>query len=241
MKKLINPIKQLAIIAFVFALLTSCKDGQVNTQEITEYKSKIETYEKEIKELKARLEEVGSHRRPDNIIQSDFAKEIYHLYDKREALINEVVGQDGENKPFKATRSLFYDINDLQQYLRYVKKLSRKAQVQPSGFRFYYALYPDTYLRDDKDKKYAKRQTFFIAPTKAVKDAAGNIEHLGYTLDNNFKVELLREKIGLDSRLGADGKTYQTGSFFNFSLSSFEEDNSLIANEIHSSPPEGKK
>jgi len=133
------------------------------------------------------------------------------------------------------------DINDLQQYLRYVKKLSRKAQVQPSGFRFYYALYPDSYIRDDKDKRYAKRQTFFIAPTKAVKDAAGNIEHLGYTLDNNFKVELLKEKIGLDSRLGTDGKTYQTGSFFNFSLSTFQENNSLIANELTGSPPMGKQ
>jgi len=98
MKKLIKPVKQLAIIAFVFALLTSCKDGQVNTQEITEYKSKIDTYEKEIKELKAQLEDRGNNRKPDNIIESDFAKEIYHLYDKREALINEVVGQDGEDR-----------------------------------------------------------------------------------------------------------------------------------------------
>ncbi|MFD2564023.1 hypothetical protein [Aquimarina rubra] len=246
MKRQTNPIKQYVLIAFAFILMTSCKEAAqtADSSELAACKEKIEAYEKEIAALKEQLGDVadGKHRRrPENIIQSDFAKEIYHLYDKREELINEVVGQDGEGNDFKATRSLFYDIDDLQQYIKYVKIKSRKAGVTPSGFRFYFALYPDNYVRNRENKKYAKRQTFFLAPTKEVKDAEGNIEHLGYTLDNKFNVELLKEKIGLDSRIGKDGKVYQKAGFFNLNLNLEEEENSLIANEVTGTPPMGKQ
>ncbi|WP_378181594.1 hypothetical protein [Aquimarina sp. SS2-1] len=243
MKRQTNPIKKYVLIAFVFILASSCKEASQSTEcpELEDCKKKIEAYEKEISALKAQLEDVvdGKQRRPENIIQSDFAKEIYHLYDKREELINEVTGQDGDGEPFKATRSLFYDINDLQKYIRYVKEKSRKANVRPSGFRFYFALYPDNYVRDRENKKYAKRQTFFIAPTVR-KTVNGEVMDLGYTLDNEFNVELLTEKIGLDSRTGKDGKVYQKAGFFNLNLNSFEEENSLIANELAGSPPMGK-
>jgi len=250
MKLQTNHFKHPVFIFLALILLTSCEDAQTESSTLIEYRNKIEAYEKELEELKSQLDkqDPGTRRRPNHIIQSDFAKEIYHLYDKREALINEVVGQDGEGVAFEATRSLFYNINDLQQYIRYVRIKSREANVTPSGFRFYFALYPDNYVRDGKDKRYAKRQTFFIAPTKEVKDADGNIQHLGYTLDNNLKVELLSKKLGFDSRFGfdsrwnKDGKQYQTAGFFNLNLnSSFIEENSLIANEINASPPKGSK
>ncbi|WP_299187251.1 hypothetical protein [uncultured Aquimarina sp.] len=244
MKLQTNPIKQYLMIAFAFVLVLSCKDNvqTTNSAELEACKKKIEAYEKEIKELKAKIADADEDkgRTPNNIIQSDFAKKIYHLYNDREDLINEVVGKDGAGDPFKATRSLFYDINDLEEYIRYVKIKSRKARERPSGFRFYFALYPEDYIRNKEDKRYANRQTFFIAPTKAVKDAAGNIEHLGYTLDNNFTVELLTEKIGLDSRMDKDGNL-QKASFFNFSTMLEDEENSLIANEMAGSPPKGNK
>jgi len=248
MKKQTNPIKPYLILLIAAMLIVSCKDGvQINATELANLEKTIKQKDSIINNLKKQLGEVTDDKRrtPNHIIQSDFAKEIYHLYDQREELINEVVGQDGEDNPFRATRSLFYDINDLEHYIKYVKRKSRKAGVRPSGFRFYFALYPDNYIRDKegkKDKRYAGRQTFFIAPTKEVKDANGNVEQLGYTLDNKFNVELLREKIGLDSRIGKDGKVYQKAGFFNVNLSNLlEEENSLIADEVHSSPPEGKK
>ncbi len=243
MKRQTNLIKKYLIIIFACILVTSCKEGeQTNSSELAACKKKIESYEKEIKELKEQLGDASDYkqRRPDNIIQSDFAKEIYHLYDKREELINEIVGQDGDGNPFKATRSLFYDIDDLQKYISYVKRKSRKAKVKPSGFRFYFALYPDDYVRDEKNKKYAKRQTFFVAPTLR-KEIDGKVMDLGYTLDNNFKVELLTEKIGLDSRIGKDGKVYQKAGLFNFNLNTQEvEENSLIADEVAGTPPMGE-
>ncbi|WP_299603669.1 hypothetical protein [uncultured Aquimarina sp.] len=242
MKLQTNLIKQYLMIACACLLLGSCNKSNeaTNCAELETYKKKIEAYEKEITALKSQLGNIDDKRKPENIIQSGFAKEIFHLYDQREELINEVVGQDGEGNEFKATRSLFYDIDELQKYIRYVRVQSRRAKVKPSGFRFYFALYPDNYLRDKEDKRYAKRQTFFIAPTQEVKDAAGNIEHLGYTLDNNFKVELLRDKIGLDSRIDKNGNIQKAG-FFSFSTMQEDEENSLIANELTGSPPMGKQ
>ncbi|WP_035085535.1 hypothetical protein [Aquimarina latercula] len=242
MKLQTNPIKQFLIIAFASLLVISCKDSvQTNTAEVEKFKTTIKQKDSVINELKRQLGNISNDKRaPENIIQSGFAKKIYHLYNDREDLINEVVGKDGVGEPFKATRSLFYDIDELQKYIRYVKTKSRKAGEKPSGFRFYFALYPEDYVRNKEDKRYANRQTFFIAPTKAVKDAAGNIEHLGYTLDNNFKVELLTEKIGLDSRIDKDGNI-QKGSFFSFNTAIEDEENSLIANEMAGSPPKGNK
>ncbi len=246
MKQQTNRIKQYVIIAFAIILFVSCQKGQTtDSPALVNLERTIKEKDSIIKNLKEQLRQVADdkRRKPNHIIQSDFAKEIYHSYDKREELINEVVGQDGEDNPFKATRSLFYDIDDLQQYIWYVKRQSLRARVKPSGFRFYFALYPDSYIRDKegrKDKKYAGRQTFFIAPTVRKKIDGVSMD-LGYTLDNNFKVELLQEKIGLDSRLQKDG-SYQKAGFFTINLSNLlEEENSLIANELGASPPMGEE
>ena len=249
MKSLTNLFKQVIPIVFAMTSIISCTEGnKSNSTEIQatleEYKKKIDSLEQENKILKESSNPLGitttNIKKPNHIIQSDFAQKIYHLYDNREQLINKVVRKNSEGNDFNATRSLFYDIDDLFDYLVYIKKLSKKAEVQPSGLRFYFALYADDYIRNGEDKKYAKRQTFFIAPTTEVKDDKGNIEHLGYTLDNNFKVELLQEKIRLDRRLSEDGKLYQKAGFFNFSTNTaFIEENSLIANEFTGTPPKG--
>ncbi|WP_299219440.1 hypothetical protein [uncultured Aquimarina sp.] len=243
MKQQTNRIKKYVIIAFALILVASCKEGQTNVTELANLERTIKEKDSIINNLREQLGEAADDKRriPNNIIQSDFAKEIYHLYDEREELINEVVGQDGAGNDFKATRSLFYDINDLQKYIRYVKRKSRKARVRPTGFRFYFALYPDDYVRDNKEKRYANRQTFFIAPTKEVKNADGNVEQLGYTLDNKFNVALLKDIIGFDSIRKQDGKMYQKAGFFNVNLNNLlEEENSLVANELGASPPMGK-
>lgn len=244
MKKQTNPIKPYLILLFAAMLIVSCKDGvQINATELANLEKTIKQKDSIINNLKKQLGEVTDDKRriPNNIVQSEFAKEIYHLYDEREELINQVVGQDGEDKPFKATRSLFYDIDDLQQYIRYVKIKSRKARVKPSGFRFYFALYPKEYVRDRENKKYAQRQTFFIAPTLR-KKIDGRAVDLGYTLDNKFNVELLKDIIGFDSIRKKDGKMYQKAGFFNVNLSNLlEEENSLIANEVAGTPPMGEE
>jgi len=245
MKLQTNPIKQYLLIVLALILISSCTgDGNNSSPELKRCKKKIETLEKEIRDLKEQLGAIGNTAKPKNIIHPDFATEMYQLYDQREDMINEVVGTDGEGSEFKATRSLWYGIDNLYNYLGYIKDKSSKAQVEPTGFRFYFALYPDDYIRNDKDKKYAKRQTVFIAPTKEVTDAAGNVEHLGYTLDDDYKVVLLQDKFNTTPGKGKPGKKYQKAAFFNFSAlqgrdgsDGSDGDNSTVANELQGSPP----
>ncbi|RZS98920.1 hypothetical protein [Aquimarina brevivitae] len=236
MKKLTNLF---TLIVFIFGatLLGSCDNLQTGDQsaQLADYKKKIEEYEKTIASLKERLEsEQGS--KPDNIITSRFAKNLYDNYTTRAEWISETVGADGDGERFMATRSLYYDLNELYNYLAYVRKQSSEAKVRPSGVRFYFGIYPEDYVRD-RSKNYAKRTTFFIAPTVARK-MNDKVVHLGYTLDNDFNVQLLSETIGVDQF----GKArMQKGSLFNFNLfQELDEKNSLIANEMGSSPPIGK-
>ncbi len=241
MKLQTNPIKQYLLIAFACILVTSCTgDGNNPSPDLKKCKKKIETLQKEIRDLKEQLGALGNTEKPKNIIHPDFATEMYLLYDERERMINEVVGTDGEGSDFKATRSLWYDIDDLYNYLGYIKDKSSKAQVETTGFRFYFSLYPEDYVRNGKDKKYAKRQTFFIAPTKEVKDATGNIEHQGYTLDDDYKVVLLQDKF--DSIPGKGGKKYQKAALFNFNMAFGDSgQNSTVSNELSGTPPLGDK
>ncbi|GAA3508992.1 hypothetical protein GCM10022393_21250 [Aquimarina addita] len=233
MKNLTNLIKPYLVIAFALILATSCKEaGQTTTisPELDEYKKKIEGYEKEITELKELLDLEKNRKEPTNIIQSDFAKEIYHQYDERAALINKVVGTDGNGNPFNATRYLSYDLDQLKSYIKYIESKSRKAGVKPTGVNFYFALYPKDYVRDDK-KDYAKRQTFFVAPTYSKTDD-GETAHIAYTLDNDFKIVDLHKL--LEVRIAA-----QKAGFFS-SSASLIEDNSLVGNELGGSPPMDK-
>ncbi|MAQ75335.1 MAG: hypothetical protein CL613_03250 [Aquimarina sp.] len=232
MKKLTNLFTIIAVIAGVI-IFNSCDNIQQENlkPQLEEYKKKIEEYEKTIADLKERLEfEKGE--KPDNIIDSRFAKNLYDNYTPRAEWINENVGSDGDGNPFIATRSLYYDINELYNYLAYVRRQSREANVKPSGVRFYFGIYADDYVRSGK-KNYAKRTTFFIAPTVA-KKLDDKVVHLGYTLDNDFNVQLLTESIGVGER----GRiNLQKGGLFSFNMTQELEENSLIANELGASPP----
>ena len=133
MKKLTNLFTIIAVIAGVI-IFNSCDNIQQENlkPQLEEYKKKIEEYEKTIADLKERLEfEKGE--KPDNIIDSRFAKNLYDNYTPRAEWINENVGSDGDGNPFIATRSLYYDINELYNYLAYVRRQSREANVKQSG------------------------------------------------------------------------------------------------------------
>lgn len=232
MKKLTNLFTLVILIAGI-TLLSSCDNMQTDNQnsQLEEYKKKIEEYEKTIADLRQRMDTEKSER-PDNIISSESAKRLYDNYTPRAEWIDETVGTDGDGNQFRATRSLYCDINELYNYLAYVRRQSRQANVRPSGIRFYFGIYADDYVRN-KRKNYAKRTTIFIAPTVA-KQIDSKTVHLGYTLDNEFNVQLLSETIGVD----LFGKTnIQEGSLFNFNLNEELEQNSLIANEFPSTPP----
>ncbi len=236
MDKLINLTKAVAIVALLLVSLNSCDKKHDNDK----YLKQIKELKKEIAELKEQLGTIND-RKPKNIITLEEAKQLYDNYsDTRVKWTTKSILSQANLKSFEVTRSLFYDIDSLYNYLSYIKRISKEANVKPSGFRFYFGAYANDYKRKG-DTAYAHRQTIFITPTIA-KQVGKETMHLGYTLSNDFKVELLKDKIGTDSRgQSANGSSMQKASLFNFNINTnmFSE-NSTIANEINSSPPKGK-
>ena len=169
------------------------------------------------------------YKKPENIIKAEQAVKMYHNYNRRVELINKAYQIDGNGEDFRSTRSLFYDLDDLYNYLGYIKQQSKKAKINPSGVRIYFAEYDEDYIRDKKSD-YAKRQTIFITPTVEHQG-----EHLGYTLDKNFKIRYLFDL--LSKQFSKENIFMKEASYSR--NPDILDPNSLIANEFTGSPPKG--
>ncbi|MFC5047342.1 hypothetical protein ACFSTE_07545 [Aquimarina hainanensis] len=243
MKKLLLPMRLYSLAALMLISLGACnQDTSGNDAVIKKYKEKIEAQQQEIARLK---EALGENRKepPSNIISLEQAEKMYHLYSPRSKKISKEVANRLDKPDFKATRSLYYKLDDLYHYLGYIRRQSKKANITPSGVRFYFGIYSDDYKRHKKDD-YAGRQSLFFTPTvekKITVNGEEEIAHLGYTLDDNFKMVLLKDAIGTDNRTGAIHTSHsnkQAASFFKLRTLS-RNSNSLIGNELNGSPPRG--
>ncbi|WP_152538646.1 hypothetical protein [Aquimarina macrocephali] len=225
----------LTLTTSLFFLHSCQQDSTIEVLEEEEYIRKIETLETKIKDLEGKLGQEKSHqRRPKNIISFAQAQRIYKAYDDRADLISEVVNSNSNDGSFKPTRSMFYEISELRSYLSYVDELSQRAGVTTTGLRFYFALYPNTYVSSTGSDINARHQTIFIAPTLE-KKYHNRILQIGYTLNNEGKVKLLDKNNGFSHLRRSRGKTDDV-SF----LGKINNDDkfSLIANELGATPPE---
>ncbi|WP_339697463.1 hypothetical protein [uncultured Marixanthomonas sp.] len=68
------------------------------------------------------------------------------------------------------TREFFYTVDELQEYLDYVKELSKKQKIDNPGIRIYFAAYDD--ISDDK-------ATVFLAPTEGATPSS----NINYNID----------------------------------------------------------
>lgn len=236
MKKLTNHTLRILMAGLLILLVGSCTGEHGNEQ----YIKQIKELKEQIAELQEQLGQVNDEK-PKNIITSVQARKLYDNYArKRVKFIDSLVGEGPDGKPFEATRSLFYDLDSLKNYLAYINRISKKAGVEPTGLRFYFGVYADNYVRGNS-RAYAKRQTFFIAPTLP-KKVGDTKRQVGYTISDDFKVEFLTDKIDLDSRTGSlQNKTkLQEAGLFNFSITIDDELNSTIGNEYSGTPPRGE-
>ncbi|WP_025741073.1 hypothetical protein [Aquimarina pacifica] len=240
MKKVIHQTAKTILISLLLIGLSSCDKEMVNQ----EYLKQIEELKKEIVELKKQLDDRdGEVKEPDFIIPIENARQLYGLYTPRAELIDSIVREDGQGKPFQATRNFHLEIDDLQQYLRFVRQETKNRKIEVSGYSFYFGIYPDDYPRDQK--LYAKRQTLFIAPT--IKRASnGVVSHAAFSIGENNEPLFLDDffndrkstKVGSNT---LNGKKMNQASLFNFSTTSTYSAQSLVANELTGSPPKGNQ
>ncbi|WP_271782794.1 hypothetical protein [Aquimarina algiphila] len=238
MKRPASFIACFAIVLVTILFFNSCQeDAAVEVFEEEEYLEKIEAYEAKIKDLETKIGLGKSNRKqPKNIISFEQAQKIYQEYDKRADLISGIVDSSENNIPFEPTRSMFYEISELRHYLSYIDELSQKAGIKPTGLRFYFALYPDTYVSSSGSDRNAKRQTIFIAPTLEKKYNNRTFQ-VGYTLDSEAKVILLDKDHGFSHYRRDRNNKHQNPSTFSQKTSGNNQ-NSLIANDLGATPPE---
>ena len=90
----------------------------------------------------------------------------------REPVIRESLGHND-------TREFWYSVDELQEYLDYVREKSREQGIETPGIRVYLGAYPKT----PQSRGYA---TLFLAPTQESdeRDENGELRN-----DNNYNIE----------------------------------------------------
>jgi hypothetical protein len=98
--------------------------------------------------------------KPKQLITKEFAKLLNENYNKtRLPLINEAIKKEDAN-------AIWFSIDVLENYIKYIKAEATKQKFQIDGIRFHFGAYPE-------DKKYEEKSgltTLFLAPTATKKN-----------------------------------------------------------------------
>ncbi|WP_024771318.1 hypothetical protein [Aquimarina macrocephali] len=118
-------------------------------------------------------------KRPAKCITQEEAKELQHVWCcTRTPEIDKCIG-------FEDTREFHWSVEELQEYLKYVKKKSKKQGIDNPGIRVYLGAYPKGKCKMDKGYS-----TVFLAPTGA---PAGEMGKGGDSAPNNYGIEPFNE------------------------------------------------
>ncbi|WP_438711738.1 hypothetical protein ACSTS3_03955 [Aquimarina muelleri] len=114
-------------------------------------------------------------KRPKKCITPEEAKELQHAWCcTRTPEIDKCVG-------FEDTREFYWSVEELQEYLKYVKKQSKKQGIDNPGIRIYFGAYPKGKCKMNKGYS-----TVFLAPTGA---PSGELGKGGDSAPNNYSIE----------------------------------------------------
>lgn len=114
--------------------------------------------------------------KPEKCISVEKAKELQNNWKKSRA--KEIDRAQG----YQDTREFWFSINELEEYLKYVKEKSAEQNVENPGIRIYFAAYP-------KSSSKNSFSTVFLAPTK---ENTGTVS----SNENNYDIEPLNDSAG---------------------------------------------
>ena len=93
--------------------------------------------------------------RPTQLITRTFAKELHSNFMKyRASIIAKYIQKEDAN-------AVWFSVEELENYIQYIKTTGQKTGYNVSGIRFYFGVYPD-------EKKYAEKaglMTLFLTAT----------------------------------------------------------------------------
>lgn len=87
---------------------------------------------------------------------------------------------------YEDTREFWYSLEELQEYLDYVRGKSKEQGIEKPGIRIYFGAYP----KDDNKKSFS---TVFLSPTKEIKS---NEKIEEGSDENNYEIEPLNTVLG---------------------------------------------
>lgn len=113
---------------------------------------------------------------PTQLITSNVASDLNKRYnEKRSGLILSDIGKEDAN-------AVWYSIEELENYINYVKTKGIEKGIEVNGIRFYIGVYPEDAV---KYKEKAGLTTIFLSPTK--KKASSILER---SLVDNSPIEV---------------------------------------------------
>ena len=163
----------------------------------------------------------------DHLISLDDAVKMYKKYDKdRVKILKDTLKKKYKNDKFEDTRMVWFDINDIKAYIKYVEDKSQEKGITPKGLQVYFSVYPNEKSKYETSKDH---QTLFIAPTET------SDQQSGYTLDKDGKIIYLKDKLKNDAG-NLENKAQKAG-FFALVQGDDDDDDGFIFNTGDLSPP----
>lgn len=157
-----------------------------------------------------------------HIVPLDSAFNMYNTYSKTRSGILKDTLQKLYGEKFYDTRTVWFDIETLKEYIKYVEQKSRENNIDPQGFKICFG----TYSNDKNLGDVANHQNVFLVPTTENKGRQS-----AYTIQNEKGVVFLKN---VKNNNQSSIKTSKAGFV---SFTSLNGSDGLILNRGGATPP----
>lgn len=110
--------------------------------------------------------------KPSQLITKEFAKQLNVNYNNRKASLTAKKAQKED------ANAIWYSLEELENYIHYIKTNGAKDGYNVDGIRFYFGVYPD----DEKHGEKAGLTTLFLVPTgKKIEQNTAKVQSFALT------------------------------------------------------------
>jgi hypothetical protein len=120
--------------------------------------------------------------KPNQLITKEFARQLNVNYNNKRASLATAKGQKED------ANAIWYSLEELENYIHYIKTNGAKDGYNVDGIRFYFGVYPD----DEKHGEKAGLTTLFLVPTgKKAQTETAKIQSFAMTQESSSDIQSL--------------------------------------------------